>query len=272
MLACLLAALALAPPARAFVCKVSVKYSFVSLHWDTRLIAYGVARPGSVSFQAETMMAAIDSSFAAWSSQPCTDIQFVGQGMVDPAAADVNQVVFVRSDWAHEPQALALTVTQYGIEDGVIQSATINVNEAQHDFTDASGGCQDAPPTYDLQSAVTHEVGHLLGLDHTQLANYHQPPEPGDPTMAPNLAACTTDKRVLKADDIEGLCTLYPKDGPTGTCSGLPQQDGDYVSNTPLSCSAARGPCPMQGPLWGIPVLLASLAARRPRWGSRRRS
>jgi hypothetical protein len=58
-----------------------------------------------------------------------------------------------------------------------------------------------------------HEIGHLLGLDHTTLLSA---------TMFPTLTAGTAYARVLSTDDISGVSTIYPQPAfaNKGTLSG----------------------------------------------------
>jgi predicted Zn-dependent protease len=58
----------------------------------------------------------------------------------------------------------------------------------------------------DLQSIITHEFGHALGLDHTTVGCSSTAP----PTMCPFYTVGTTDFRTLQADDISGVSTNYP--------------------------------------------------------------
>ncbi len=54
---------------------------------------------------------------------------------------------------------------------------------------------------WDLQGVSTHEVGHALGLGHSNAA--------GNPTMAPAFAGTGVEWRSIEADDIEGVQAIY---------------------------------------------------------------
>jgi MYXO-CTERM domain-containing protein len=71
----------------------------------------------------------------------------------------------------------------------------------------------------DIGNTVTHEAGHMLGLDHPCALG--APPSAcpvGGATMEPTAGLGDTDKRTLKPDDVLGVCTMYPAGGPTTTC------------------------------------------------------
>jgi MYXO-CTERM domain-containing protein len=81
-------------------------------------------------------------------------------------------------------------------------SADMVVNDYAHNWTsDGSSG-------FDLQSVVTHEVGHWIGLSHTGYGSVA--------TMHPYNNGGTS-WRTLSCDDTEAACDLYPSTGTACT-------------------------------------------------------
>jgi hypothetical protein len=75
---------------------------------------------------------------------------------------------------------------------------------------------------FDLQSVVTHEIGHMMGLDHSTIA--HAVMYPYGDTSSIGL------RRALWADDMIGAGTLYP--GPSMTANGTGIQGQIKVGGT----------------------------------------
>ncbi|HEY4059244.1 MAG TPA: MYXO-CTERM sorting domain-containing protein, partial [Kofleriaceae bacterium] len=121
--------------------------------------------------------------------------------------------------------------------DGAIVDADIELNGAYFAISDDGNTLGDRSNSLsDLRNTLTHEMGHLLGLEHTCLASGDPPRIDGngndvplcgltsDPaiteaTMYPFQDPGETKKRSLEADDIAGICTVYPTADDPGTCS-----------------------------------------------------
>ena len=71
--------------------------------------------------------------------------------------------------------------------------------------------------TYDLESTLTHEVGHLLGLEHSAILGATMQPRQAMNGVY-NLPAFT--QRTLSEDDIAGARTLYGSRAGTGSIFG----------------------------------------------------
>ncbi len=101
---------------------------------------------------------------------------------------------------------------------------------------------------YDLQNTVTHEAGHFLGLAHpcgdpgTPACNTPLPAGEtvpyADRTMYPVTEIGDTRKRVLSADDVAGVCAIYPVPSGCGCASG-----GEAGAVAALLAALALRPC-----------------------------
>jgi hypothetical protein len=95
---------------------------------------------------------------------------------------------------------LAATLTGYYVSqagDDRIYDADIYTNTAQPLYSSREAGCSGE---YDIDGIMTHEVGHVIGLGHSNVAGA---------TMYPTVSACNTSPRSLAADDIAARDDLY---------------------------------------------------------------
>jgi hypothetical protein len=92
----------------------------------------------------------------------------------------------------------------YNLRTGEIGEADIIINPRRNFSTD--GG----PGAYDLESTFTHEVGHLLGLDHS--AEQGSVMREGQPVNGRSRKGYTAG-RELGEDDRAGVQSLYGKPG-----------------------------------------------------------
>jgi hypothetical protein len=142
----------------------------------------------------------------------------------DPSGANENVVVFAQYGWAKANGALAVTVVTYEDSTGAIIDADLLVNGGGRFFAnfdhDESGSDDDSipiensavdpsvpqvisgqTPRFDVQSVVTHELGHLLGLGDDQ--------DDSMATMYARTAAGEIHKRLLTATDAKVITSLY---------------------------------------------------------------
>lgn len=281
---------ALASSAYAFVCTPGESNVFVSIHWDTREIPVAIRSGASTTIPAETYERIVRESFLAWSSFGCSDVKFdfrpvvadtpayddvLGEGLRTTQKAafdakvgldDVSQVVLVHDNWPHQDNILALTTMTFGARDGVIRYGVIEVNERKAGslegfvFREVTSvdDCLQAGDAYDLGAVLTHEVGHFLGLAHTDVVSSRA----GDrPTMTAVVEPCDPDFRSLSTDDVDGLCYVYPKSLGARQCLPLPDQVDPYIQSTPFGCDAA-GPSGL-GAIGALGAALGLIVRRR---------
>jgi MYXO-CTERM domain-containing protein len=240
-------------------------------------------------------LGAVDASAAAWSkvSDSCTylDIMVSSSSDATPRAVNDgrNNVIFRSKSWckltdknecdsavAYDPAALALTSVSASTSSGIIRDADVEVNAYHFNWADlvVHPDLRGAGQSFhDLQNAVTHEMGHLIGLDHTC---YLQPPAPiddmGNPipdcasaspdvlatTMFPSANPGDIDKRDLAPDDQRAVCEIYPAAQDPKSCSP--------GGTDPGGCSCAVGARGGGAGLGSFMMLAAALlAARRAR-------
>lgn len=97
-----------------------------------------------------------------------------------------------------------LGVTTVWYSGGNITRATVKFDSAENWYL---GAGTPGPSQVDYRSVATHEMGHALGLAHTQPTNC--PSNPNKATMCPFYALGTTYMRSLEQDDKNGTNALY---------------------------------------------------------------
>lgn len=114
-----------------------------------------------------------------------------------PAGPNENLVILIDERWPQAPNDLGKTLLAFGIESGELYDADIELNSEDYAFAVDAG-----PGEIDLQAVLTHEIGHVLGLDHSDVPGATMQPE------TPGFA--TIDLRTLADDDVAGICAIYP--------------------------------------------------------------
>ena len=92
---------------------------------------------------------------------------------------------------------LAATLTGY-YTGNTIYDADVYTNQ-RFSYTSAleTDGCSGE---YDIDGIMVHEVGHVLGIGHSNVAGA---------TMYPSVSSCNLNNRTLEADDIAAKNDLY---------------------------------------------------------------
>jgi matrixin len=190
-----------------------------------------------------TIQTAIANSFAAWTGSTLNGVTLnnlnVTQGPNSTVTAPnnndcLNVIGFsdAASDFPTGTIAFTEVVTATGTapftfcsnqtanSDSVISDADIEFNPTIQFSTTGSPGANQ----FDVQSTATHEIGHLLGLDHSGLVHTVMFPF-GDTSLA-------GVNRTLSTDDIIGIASLYPASSfasSTGQISGTITMSGTGV-------------------------------------------
>ena len=260
-----------------------------------------IAYPGSLAdmLPAGQVVAATTAAVGAWSrgqvAGTALDIQMAAANGAAPAAAyDGQSSLMFRSDrWckatdapgicSYEPSALALTTMFARSSTGEILDADIEVNATLFMWSDLEVGTQASAGLQDLQNALTHEVGHFIGLDHPcllpgaaaatgrpldNLGNLAPdcdaaPAAIVESTMFPSAMPGDLSKRTLAADDELAAREIYP--APAGA-PAICDPPAPKPADPPDGCTVGGAAAPAPGALAWLAAALAWGAARRRRW------
>ncbi len=138
-------------------------------HWNQWPVGYFINAQGTEDLEDEFDI--VQKSFARWEVERQTfcGIQFEYRGTTNirVSEADGNNVVLWvedADDWEYTSAALALTQCWYD-ETNAFHDCDILINGVDFDWADGENGGSG----YDLRSTLTHEIGHLWGLDHSKI-------------------------------------------------------------------------------------------------------
>ncbi|HSY41999.1 MAG TPA: MYXO-CTERM sorting domain-containing protein, partial [Polyangia bacterium] len=245
------------------------------------------------SMTIDQVAGALQGAAAAWSNETnsCTYLELVPALSTAPTPLAVNDghnsLIFHNKLWCHvaadgscdveyDSSALAVTTDTANTKTGQIYDADVEVNLVDYQWADLVED-PNLSSDMDLQNALTHEFGHLIGLDHTcydpltsatgvrPVDNNGQPvpdcagasADVKATTMFPSAQPGDTQKRTLAPDDVNAVCTIYPADDP-------PPPPGTGVNGGCTGCAAAGRPGDAGAPAT-FGLLAAVLIARRRR-------
>lgn len=215
------AGLMAAGPAAAWEAEPDPSGGFISWAGPIRYSVVDRAPTGGSSVE---FLQTVGRAADGWTGQSCGgEFVFSGTPTLGVVSGDeIATVEFLRApQWAEagfDVYAAATTDLLYEESlDGTwrIVDADVFVNGSVDWFGDE---------TVDLQAAVTHELGHVLGLRHCceeaeagTIPACAEAPECVEAVMYPSHLGIS--QRLLTADDIAGLCSLYPEVACVSDCA-----------------------------------------------------
>jgi hypothetical protein len=254
------------------------------LHWASSCVSFDVQRSGSPlrGITYEEAHSAIVAGFSQWLNADCGEgrgpaITISDYGPVECRKAEYNQdspnaniLMFRDDDWPYENaiDTLALTTLIFNADNGEIYDADIEVNTFQSPRPPeppvqwvTSGDMEGQG--IDFSSVITHEIGHFLGLSHSNSFGATMEPsyKPGDSSLAS-----------IEFDDVEGVCTALPPNRETTSDSCDPRHG--FTTECALAeskCELTPGnPGALGSALVALLGLSSTLLRRRSRPSSRR--
>jgi len=232
------------------------------LYWPSSCLSFSVHEAGSEKsdIDYETANAIIEAAFEKWAHVDCggarPSFRAVNKGPVDCRQAEYNQIeananafMFRDQNWPYQNaiDTLALTTVTYNVETAEMYDADVEVNTAQATFTTTEVPDRQSA---DLESVITHEVGHFLGLSHSEVDAAtmrgigYQPGTVGLRTLAP--------------DDIQGICEIYPPGEEVGSSCSPRHGFSRECGPAPSGC-ALVGPARAEGAGAGALLVLVGL-------------
>lgn len=166
------------------------------LHWDQPTLHVRIGPEVLERFGADAARAAIDAAAAAWALDGVPTL-VVSDWPANPYTTDQPEVsVYLVSgvQWTYDDDQLANTNNDWLPGSGRIDRSDVVLNGNKPIAIDAGRGA------YDLQSILTHEFGHVLGLD--------EDPSDDDSVMHPTISKGVC-RRELTRDDARGARALY---------------------------------------------------------------
>lgn len=199
-------------PTRAYALQYTDSNATVRIKWPSNTIRIALSNslnsPPSNIKPGSDVIGAVRRSFAHWSE--AVNIQFVetssdainispsskgdGVSLITVADTPENRNAFDSADRTGRTRIF------YNPTTGEITEADVVINPAASFSTDGT------PGTYDLEATFTHEIGHLLGLEHSDEAGAVMQPHQGINGLYEQAAF---NARTLSDDDRAGAHALY---------------------------------------------------------------
>jgi hypothetical protein len=181
-------------------------------NWLSMPIQFWINQSGSPQISNGSEFQAVQAAFQTWQNVSIANVsfQYMGTTAVPTVGQDgLSVVTFVDSSVPIGLETVAAEFSFYTIDgtgNATMQEADIALSTSLNFSTSAEAG------KYDIQSVVTHEVGHLLGLDHSALLSS---------VMSPYPAPGQLDQRTLSYDDMAGLSEFYSQSSDFSTLGAI---------------------------------------------------
>lgn len=171
--------------------------TLIPVSWsETALpIRYSIDRRVASSIPQITSL--LDRAIRDWTSVPGADVRFQSLGVGDvQSGEDGRNTITIADDLFANQKYIALTTNWYSRDGHIIES------DMQIDPSAVTGG-------FNLQQLVEHEMGHLLGLDHSAVLSSVMYPYVG-----------TGPATGLDSDDRVAIAAAYAAQKPGATIAG----------------------------------------------------
>jgi hypothetical protein len=196
------------------------------LRWESPCLRYAVQVDGSplAGLDGDQAAELVEQAFALWRTAECPGggnprFEAGFQGFVTcheretvcaGASGNVSVVMFHDEVWPYGDRELGVTHPTAGTESGVIHDADVEIN------------AMEIVGAYEMFPVLAHEIGHYLGLTHSTAPSA---------LMSASYQSLGLSGDLLSADDIAGICAVYPPSNNSLSCGTAPAPAYDTCAN-----------------------------------------
>ena len=237
------------------------------LKWSDGDVELRVDQAGSELLQisAGDTQAAVEAALTTWMNAECggglhpsftgnTELAANLRIVFNEDGKNVNAIKYIDDIWPYEPGAVAKTLLGFDSTNGDLLDADVAFNSAEYPLAiDPKSAGQ-----IELEAVLTHEVGHILGLAHSDA--------PGATMQPETTGFATAELKTLEPDDMAGICSIYPPE-TAGTkrpsTSASTTDASDTASSASSGCALAPTRTPRANGFEFVVAAAALVALRR---------
>ncbi len=203
-----------AAPARSYTLQYVDSTNRTQIKWNgnriTLALSSSLSNPPTNFKAGSDVVGALRRALASWSE--AADIEFVetaskeqsisaagskGDGISLVTIADTPENI---APFDGSSSEMSGRTRVFYTRAGSITEADVVLNPYQQFSTDGTFG------TYDIEATFVHEIGHLLGLEHSSVVGATMQPRQGKNGV---YSLASIAPRTLSQDDIRGACAIY---------------------------------------------------------------
>jgi hypothetical protein len=237
------------------------------LQWKGGSVALQVDKRGSIlrNLSAEDTQGAVETALSTWMNADCDGgghPSFAANTVIAPdLSADFvpkgpyeSDILYADEKWPYEAGAIAKTLLGFTLDTGDILDADIVLNSADFPLS-----LEPKATDVDLAAVLTHEIGHVLGLGHSDA--------PGATMQKETRGFATAQLLTLEPDDMNGICAIYPPGAVRSKTNGSsPSDSSSDASNTGGGCAVSPGSRGVRAPwVLAVATLFGFAGSRRRR-------